>query len=196
MNRRIVAALGWAIFYFGPVTLLIFRVIPFFFRFDLLVIQAVLAGGFACFRYDLKMLGLRADNLKRALAINGLLCLLFLIPLCFAPSLRLANRFYSPQAGFYLFYIFVSCPCQEFLYRSIPFAELKLLGLRGHSVRIAAMSLPYAYMHLIYHDAITFFIALFIGIVWALVYERLPNFFGVTLSHIVLGMVTIFMGII
>jgi len=101
----------------------------------------------------------------------------------------------SLPAIFYLFYILVSCPLQEFAYRGYLFRLMSLLDF-GKWARILVGAALYSYVHVIYLDSFTLLSTLIAGILWNIHYDKHRNLAGVTVSHIVLGAATIFLGLI
>ena len=57
-------------------------------------------------------------------------------------------------------------------------------------------SRPFGYVHIIYGDVLTVVIMSIVGLVWYRAYQRSSNLIGVTISHVVLGVMTIALGII
>ena len=57
-------------------------------------------------------------------------------------------------------------------------------------------SLLYSFVHIIYRDFLTCLLTLIIGLIWYKNYEKNRNIIGISLSHAVLGAITIFAGII
>ena len=95
---------------------------------------------------------------------------------------------------FYLFYIFVSCPLQEFLYRGV-FGYFDKVYNNKYLFLILS-SFCYSFVHIIYKDILTCALTFLIGIVWYLLYRKDYNLVGVSISHIILGILTISLGII
>lgn len=54
----------------------------------------------------------------------------------------------------------------------------------------------FGYVHIIYGDVLTVVIMSIVGLVWYRAYQRSSNLIGVTISHVVLGVMTIALGII
>lgn len=96
---------------------------------------------------------------------------------------------------FYLFYIFISCPIQEFLYRGI-FGYFEKELIKNKLFILLLSSFCYSFVHIIYRDFFTCLLTFFIGIIWYLLYRKDYNLSGVCVSHIVLGILTIALGII
>lgn len=92
---------------------------------------------------------------------------------------------------FYLFYIFISCPIQEFLYRGV-------YGYfdNGKNNILFLSSFMYSFVHIIYRDLLTNVLAFIIGLIWFSLYRKDKNLLGTSVSHYVLGILTILLGIV
>lgn len=101
----------------------------------------------------------------------------------------------SETLSFYLFYIFISSPIQEFLYRGALTSILQQINFRKSSI-ILISSILYSLAHLGYKDLITCILTFLIGLLWHQKYLKTKNLTGVTISHAILGVITIFIGII
>ena len=104
---------------------------------------------------------------------------------------------FSPAEGivFYVCYILISCPAQELLFRGI--LSRMLQELRLHRVlELGVAAALFGYVHIIYGDILTVVIMGIVGLFWYRAYQRSPNVIGVTISHVVLGVMTIALGII
>ena len=101
----------------------------------------------------------------------------------------------SETLSFYLFYIFISSPIQEFLYRGALTSILQQINFRKSSI-ILISSILYSLVHLGYKDLITCILTFLIGLLWHQKYLKTKNLAGVTISHAILGIITIFIGII
>ena len=102
---------------------------------------------------------------------------------------------YNPNETllFYIFYVFISCPAQEFLYRGI-FGYFDT-NSKYNYLWLVLSSLCYSFVHIIYRDILTCALTFIIGIIWYMLYKKDKNLCGVTLSHMILGVATIFLGI-
>ena len=97
--------------------------------------------------------------------------------------------------GFYVFYILISCPTQELLFRSI--LSRILQEPRLHRVlELGVAAALFGYVHIIYGDMLTVFVMSIVGLFWYQAYQRSSNVIGVTMSHVILGVTTIALGII
>ncbi len=184
--------------YIMPPLLILVRAVPFGWRFPLLLITSVIVFAYVIWKGgNLSALGFRTDTFKRSLVYNffvTLLCLmaiavLHLLGLIRAPAI-------PPWRCFFIFYVLISCPAQEFLFRSALFAEMDRAGINDRVWQVTISSFAYCFLHVIYRDAITLVVSLLIGIVWGLGYYASRNFWGVTISHCILGAVSISTGLI
>lgn len=106
------------------------------------------------------------------------------------------NRFILNENKFFvLFYIFISCPIQEFLYRGV-FGYFDLKIINNSTLVTLISSICYSFVHIIYKDLFTCLITFVIGIIWYHLYRKDSNLVGVSLCHSTLGILTIFLGII
>lgn len=111
--------------------------------------------------------------------------------------LLLGKPRFSPTEGigFYVFYVLISCPAQELLFRGILSRMLQELG--AHRVlELGVAAALFGYVHIIYGDMLTVVIMSIVGLFWYRAYQRSSNIIGVTISHVVLGVMTIALGII
>jgi hypothetical protein len=199
MNNRIVKFVVVAFLAcYLPVILIWVNIIPFKFRFHILVTMAVILAiySFAA-KHSLHDLGLRKDMLKASLLWNGGLSVFF-VALMY--SLYVAGLIREPTIPswtlFYFFYVFISSPAQEFIYRSVMFAELDKANIKKPFLRIAISAVTFCFLHVIYNDWTTLAVTLFMGMVWGFTYNKKQSFLGVTMSHAILGVVSIATGLI
>ncbi len=104
---------------------------------------------------------------------------------------------FSPTEGigFYVFYILISCPAQELLFRGI--LSRMLQELRLHRVlELGVAAALFGYVHIIYGDMLAVVVMGIVGLFWHRAYQHSSNLIGVTISHVVLGVMTIALGII
>jgi len=180
-----------------PVTLLWTGVIPFRYRFVVTFFAVMIIIAYAGIRkLNWSALGFRRDTLKRSLLWNIGATVVFLSILYFLHSAGLIVKSTAPLWPlFFIFYILVLSPAQEFFFRSILFAELRRVrtGAPWHIILISSAS--FCFLHVIYRSPLILFITLLMGIVWGVIYYRYPNFWGVTISHAVLGTAAIAIGL-
>ena len=191
------AVLVLAAFYVPPLLINV-GLIPFSQRFVVLV---AVAGGLALVALRrgtaARDLGLRTDNLRSALVVNGALALVAGSAVLAAFWLGLIRR---PRAVDWLwfgpFYVLVSCPAQEFACRGFLFAEMRRRGITGAWPQTIISAVTYAFLHIIYRNWLALLAPLSIGLVWRTIYRRHPNLWGVVLSHAVLGLISIVVGLV
>jgi membrane protease YdiL (CAAX protease family) len=173
-------------------------VIPFKFRFHVLVGMtfSMIVYAWATGLHPAEV-GLRRDTLKSGLLVNTVLSAIFgaiLLVLYFTDNIR--EPTIPSWALFFLFYVFISGPAQEFLFRSMMFAQMARAGIRDPYAVIPISAATYCFLHVIYNDLTTLIATLFMGFVWGVIYWRYPNFYGVALSHSALGVVAIAVGLV
>lgn len=198
VNKRLFFVFFVLIFYYVPVLLLWYGVIDFQYRFVVLIVLTVVLIIYSFFRDNSPFeLGFRSDNLKESLAINAVWGAVIVLSLGFFYYSGIIRKAPAPSAEwFFPFYVFVSAPAQEFMYRSVLFAELRKAEISSAAAQIAITALTYCFLHIIYNDLITLAATSIMGIVWGLIYVRQNNFFGVAFSHAVLGAISIYIGLI
>ncbi|HEX8424382.1 MAG TPA: CPBP family intramembrane glutamic endopeptidase [Pyrinomonadaceae bacterium] len=186
------------VFYYLPPLLLATGVVPFSWRFKMLAIMT-----FIMIAYDrrqgftLKDLGIRKDTLKGSLLLHLLVSLLLVIFMFLSFKAGIIRAPTVPgRKMFFVYYLFISCPSQEFLFRSNLFALMDRYHIRGAALQIVLSAITYSFLHIFYLDVITLIATLIIGIVWGGIYYLYPNFWGVTLSHAILGITSILVGLI
>ena len=184
--------------FYAPVLAIYFDFIPFVFRFHLLVSIAFALGVYAASRgMTLRQFGFRSDNLRISMCLNALLSLVVCTGILWVHQTDLVRVLDTPDLwSFGFFYVFVSCPAQEFSCRGFLFADMKHAGIRSSFMQIAISSVTYAFLHIIYQDWITLFGTLIIGIAWSTIYLKHPNMWGVIFSHSVIGLISLSAGLI
>lgn len=203
-STRITAGtrLGFAGFlvlaYIVPPLLILVRIVPFNFRFPLLLITTLFVIAYVIWKkHSLSLLGFRTDTLKRSIVYCFWITLAALVSIAVLHLLGLIRAPTIPKwQWFFVFYVLLSCPAQEFLFRSVLFAEMDRSGITRRLWQVSLSSAAYCFLHIIYRDAITLSVSLFIGIIWGTSYYASRNFWGVTISHCILGTVSIFVGLI
>lgn len=176
-----------------PVVLISTNVVPFHWRFYALALMTLIAVGIAVSRHSLESLGLTLPRLGSFLAWSVIPSAI-LIGLVLASDLR--HRAFTPEhLAFYLFFVFVSAPAQEFLYRSFLFAELRASRIPAKVIVVLSATL-FAFMHIIYRDVLTVVLTLVVGLIWAVVFQSTRKVGIVAFSHAALGVVAILSGVI
>lgn len=186
------------IFYVLPPSAIILNIIPFQYRFPLLIavspLLMLIKPNRETTAADLGVAKKGTISSIRSIISTTLVLLLPLLALAlYTSSPRIDNS--GLPALFYVFYVLVSCPLQEFAYRGYLFRLMTLLSF-GKWARILAGAFLYSFVHIIYLDSFTLMSTLFAGILWNIHYDKYRNIAGVTISHIILGATTIFLGLI
>jgi hypothetical protein len=192
-----------ALLFYLPVVLLLIGIVPYEYRYYLLFLITILIASLTVYsHFTWKELGFRRDTLQGSLTWNGILSFLFLALLLiayFLGSLRSPNipgTDTTSKIAFIIFYIFISGPCQEFLYRSFMFALMERAGIAEMLPKLVISAITYCFLHIFYRDLITLMVTIIMGFIWGYVYYKKPNFWGVMISHSILGAVAIAVGLI
>jgi len=194
-SSQITTSVVISFLYILPVVLILTKVIPFSDRFLVLTITGVLIIGLAMLNeIALADLGFNHQNLLPAIKdilpvtiISSVLMIIFYLN----HGMRIDNT--DITWYFYVFYISLSSPLQEFLYRSYLFNRLAQIQLNQGSI-IIITAILYSFAHSIYQDLLTVLLSLIIGLYWAYHYNRFKNFYSITLSHTILGIIAILTG--
>ena len=180
--------------YVAPVFLLRSGLIPYSWRFFILIAVAIAATALAVNRrYSAIRLGMGRPKLLSVLAWSVIPSVLLLAGVFWAD---LQHRFQlTPRLPFYLFFVLLSAPAQEFLYRSFLFAELAAARVPRFGIVVISAVL-YSFMHTIARDTTTTVLTFVVGLIWALIFLRTRSFYIVALSHAGLGAAAITLGVI
>lgn len=157
------------------------------------------AAGFYAYRRGFlwKDVGFTARELPRSLLFNLLTVAVAagVIVLIAGPRLFEAPRMPRVFSWFPFFYIFLSCPAQEFLYRGLLFGLLERAGLRHPAILILLPAAAYASMHLLFPKPLIVPLTFAIGLVWGVLYWRVRNLWGLIAAHIALGFLSMAAGL-
>ncbi|HSA34589.1 MAG TPA: CPBP family intramembrane metalloprotease [bacterium] len=157
------------------------------------------AAGYYAHRsgFSWKEVGLTARELPRSFLFNLLVVAVAagVIVLLAGPRLFEAQRMPRTTYWFPLFYIFLSCPAQEFLYRGLLFGLMERAGLRHPALLILLTAATYASMHILFHKPLIVPLTFAIGIVWGTLYWRVRNLWGLIVAHIALGFLSMAAGL-
>lgn len=141
-----------------------------------------------------KDLGITKENLIESIKRNFILIILSIVIIVIFKILHIDKYNPTETIYFYIFYVLVSCPIQEFLYRGV-FGYFEK-SMNNKYIWLILSSLCYSFVHIIYRDPLTCLLTFIIGIIWYSLYRKDYNLVGVSISHIVLGILTIVLGII
>lgn len=95
-----------------------------------------------------------------------------------------------------LFYIIVSSPIQEFLFRSFVYFSLVKMHVLHLLTMVAISSVLFTIAHIIFKDRLFLVGALTSGVIWSVLYFYYPNLLLVSLSHAVVGVFAFLLGFI
>ncbi len=184
------------LFYLAMPILILLDVISFKYKFVVMVIFAIVSYVL------LRLVGVK--NQQLGISTNDLwLSIKTVLPITIVFAI-LALIFYvlgwsrfepTETFVFYLFYVFISSPVQEFLYRGMTTYFGQVFDLPIWVVIIVA-SLLYSFVHIIYKDYALVISTFFLGLIWHYLYLKTNNLAGVAFSHAVVGALTIFLGLI
>lgn len=183
--------------YILPIILIIADVIPFSYKFHVLVGGAIVMAVYFLLikKVKIKELGISRVNalasLKDIMPITLIMLALTVVLVASGKVTRIPNEEWT----FFIFYIFISSPAQEFLFRSSLFQLLSEVDMNDWTKTIFSSAI-YSFIHVIYLDLLTVLVTFVIGIFWFRSYSKTKNLFGVSVSHAVLGVLTIATGVI
>lgn len=196
MKKYARAAVILVLAYIVPVLLLLFEVIPYEYRFYVLEAITVLLFIYAKLtKTTFRQLGFRTDNFKESFVKLFPVTIGLSIIMLLVYALDASKPALYGTLAFYIFYVFISSPSQEFIYRSFLFHLFSKIDL-NKGQRILFSSLLYSFVHIIYLDVATLVVTFLIGLYWGYHYDRFRNWYGVSLSHSILGAVSILLGFV
>lgn len=194
-QQKVILIVGLA--YILPVLLIYLELVPFRARFYILILAAVAILAIArLYRFSTVELGFTKQHLRSslsAIALPTLASALLMFIYYFIQGPRIDNSAY--KWTFYLFFVLVSSPLQEFLYRGF------LLGIFSRAklaiwLQILLSTLLYSFVHLIYQDVPTLLSTFIVGLFWGCHYARYRNLYSIIVSHSVLGAIAILVGLV
>ena len=184
-------------FYILPPIAILLNIVPYRYRFLLLLAMPLIMIGVKLDKKSIpKDFGITTKKIRESIVsvvpatVGIILISLFF---SFMKGERVDNS--SLSICFYFFYIIISCPLQEFAYRGYLYRLLELLGLQKWTIVFLGASL-YGFMHVIYMDIPMLLTTSIVGVVWNINYSKFRNLAGVTLSHSIIGVVSILLGLI
>lgn len=195
-TRSVLLGVLTAVFFLGIPTSILLGVIPFSQKFTALTVGAVvLYVIMLALGYTNADLGIKTENSVKSLRDAAPLTLVLIAAAGVFFFVNGARFQPTETVGFYAFYIFVSSPAQEFLYRGVLKAVATTLAVK-QKLEVLLASLLFSFVHIIYRDVLTLVFMFLVGLAWYVIYGKSKNLLGVTLSHAVLGVLTIATGII
>ncbi len=183
--------------YILPVLLVYLGLIPFSWRFYALIIATIAIFAIArLYRFSPGEVGLTNKNLGtslKAIALPTLASALLMFLYYSMQGSRIDNSAYTWT--FYLFFVFVSSPIQEFLYRGFLFSIFTRAKLVIWA-QILLSALLYSFVHLIYRDVPTLLSTFVMGIFWGYHYAKYRNLHSIIISHSLQGAIAILVGLV
>lgn len=183
--------------YILPVLLVYLQLIPFTWRFYVLIFAAVAILTInRLYKFSPVELGFTKKHLLsslKAIALPTLGCALLMFGYYFLQGSRIDNSAYS--WAFYIFFVAVSSPLQEFLYRGFLFNLFTIAKMRKW-LQILLSAFLYSFVHLIYRDLPALLSTFAIGIFWGYHYAKYRNLHSIIISHSLLGAIAILVGLI
>lgn len=130
------------------------------------------------------------------LTLLGTIVAGLVVYVCIYPLIKEYMDKQPPQPiRFYLMYVCFSCAAQAFLYIAVIYAEFKIRGLSDRAFIICS-AINFAYLHVFYLSWVTLGLTFVAGLGWAVIYSRYRDIMACIISHILLGMLTIVLGMI
>ncbi len=188
-------ALTTFLLYIAPVLLISGGLVAPHWRFHVLMSVTIAASVLSYVNQDsLDVLGVKFPAMRHVLIWT---VLPLAAGLALTAGFSLTGRISLVQhPGFFVFFVFVSAPAQEFLYRSFLFRQMDGFGGFGPSSKIVFSAALFSFMHLVYGSGLTLILTFLIGAVWAAVFHYTRNLAVVAVSHAAVGAVAIFLGVI
>lgn len=147
-------------------------------------------------RMSLRELGITGERIGLSLLVNiAVMAIAATVVILIAGPRLFLNPHISRHAWFPFFYIFLSCPSQEFLYRGLLFPLMERAGIRHGTALILISTAAYVFLHILFNKPYMLPLTFAIGIAWGTIYWRVRNLWGIMLSHALLGMLTILAGL-
>lgn len=184
-------------YYLLPIILLSLGYLPFSSRHVVIFFIGIILIAYAIDK-NIKPadLGLRKDNLKLSLVLN----LAFVVVAILAAILGiwsglLSKVNYEGTILFAFYYVLISAPIQEFIFRSLMFYELGLF-FKNKIAKVLISASIFAFAHAMYHSWQVLAVTFVLGVCLGVIYLKKPNFWGVSLAHALVGIVAIFLGVV
>lgn len=171
---------------------------PFLYKYKFCILILVSLIVYIIFRklgYTKNEFGLSKNNLVKSIKDNILLIITMLMAGLIIYNISFYRFIPTESLYFYLIYIFILSPAQEFLYRGVLTSVFEKRNVKRY-YSIIVISLMFSFLHIIYMDLWTVILTFIIGIIWQCIYLKSKNLLGVSISHSVVGVLTIFLGII
>lgn len=141
-------------------------------------------------------MGFTRSLLVRSLLLNALVTVAAIGAVFWLAGPRLLGSPHLPRnIWFPLFYVFLSCPAQELLYRGLAFPLMERGGIRSGAALVVVSAILYASLHLFFTKPFIIPLTFLIGLGWGTIYLFVRNLWGLILSHALVGMLAIMAGL-
>jgi uncharacterized protein len=191
---KVIAIIG--LFYVLPVVLFFYELVPFAWRFYVLIFVAVVIAMIArIYKFsavDLGFINIQLRSAYTSIALPTFIIAILMIFYYYNNGARLDNSAYSWL--FYLFFVGLSVPIQEFLFRGFLFALLTQVKVPIWG-KILLSAVLYNLIHWIYREVPTITGTFLLGLVWGFYYARDKNLYSIIASHALLGSIAILLGL-
>lgn len=99
---------------------------------------------------------------------------------------------------FMAYYILISAPIQEFIFRSVMHYEFELIGGKHgrERLRILLSAVVFALAHSFFHSWTVLLGTFVLGLIWSSLYSKYRNFWPIALSHGFLGISAMLVGVL
>ncbi|MFA6324849.1 MAG: type II CAAX endopeptidase family protein [Candidatus Paceibacterota bacterium] len=179
-----------------PIFLLYFKIVPSNWRIILLVLSSLFIYGIIRHEHwSYEEMGIRHDNIKRALPFYLLLIVIGLLSLFIIDS-KINLPDIDTKIFFiktFIFFLPISF-FQEFIFRSFLIPRLRKLFNNNYSI-IFLNTILFVFMHIIYSNWIIILPLLFVsGILFAWIYLKHPNLILISITHSVLNLTAMLLG--
>ena len=133
------------------------------------------------FTMSLEKFGITRKHIQGSLKYNAIITLIG-IAVISALGLGLGFKQIHLDTSWLAFYIIISVPVQEFVFRG---AVQTYLYRIGNTPAVIAATVLYASIH--YYDPLLTFLTLLAGLAWGYAFLKKPNLLGPVISHAILG---------
>lgn len=181
-----------------PPALIFIGWIDYEYRYHIMAPVIIGVASYALFqKFDKKSLGMRWDNFLEAAKWQILISVSLTIVSVVLVNSGYVRNLEPPQSlWFYVMYLFISGPVQEFTYRAVPFVELDRYEKIPVWLRILIINLNFAWLHVIYFDWNTYLASFIMGGIWTIIYYYKRNLWAVSIAHAICGFLAIWFGLI